>query len=504
MQAGSSSLRALLGGSSRFAERSACAERSRVGWTTTSYGELSNRIARVSAGARATGIGARDRVALLGDASSAWIAGFLALHDLGAVPVLLDTKSTAAGLQRARQHVEARSVLVCDALAASRAVEAGFQDVLDVSELERRAEGKPPQPHAWQPDDCALIAMTSGTTGEPRGVRLPWRSLLHQVESLGRALEVRDSDVFVSILPPAHMLGLVCGILTPLSRGSEVAFAPSVLPDEVLAIVRERRATRMLVVPMFLALLAKTLRDRTLREIAGEQLRAIHCGGAALDSSLALALERGGIDVLVGYGMTEAGPVIATNTRGAKRAGSVGRTLDGVELRIDDGEILARGPNVMLGYLGDECAPSQSGDGWLATGDLGHVDADGFVFITGRRKELIVLASGCKVRPEHVERVLGSSPLVREVCVLGRAADANERVEAVVVPSDAALSASSGNSERLEAALRAAIVQVQRDLASFERPERVHVAREPLPRSASGKVMRREVARWLDERGGGA
>src|SRR6185436_7693849 len=199
------------------------------------------------------------------------------------------------------------------------------------------------------------------------------------------------------------------------------AFAASILPDDVLAVVRERRATRMLVVPMFLALLAKTLRDRTLREVAGEHLRAIHCGGAALDPALAAVLERGGIDVLVGYGMTEMGPVVATNTRRAKRAGSVGPTLDGVEVRIEDGEILARGPNLMLGYLGDECAPLSTGDGWLATGDLGYVDADGFVFVTGRRKELIVLASGCKVRPEHVERVLGSSPLVREVCVLGRA-----------------------------------------------------------------------------------
>jgi len=222
----------------------------------------------------------------------------------------------------------------------------------------------------------------------------------------------------------------------------------------------------------------------------GGSLRALYSGGAALDVDVARGFERMGLRIFEGYGLSETSPVIATNTPAAYRVGSVGRPLPGVEVRISaDGEIQTRGPHVMRGYLDrpDLTAAVLDADGWLRTGDLGRVDDDGFLHVTGRAKDVIVLGGGKKVYPDEVEQVLAQSPRFAEVCVLGVAArHGNEEVCAVVVPAAA-------DEVDADAAVQAAL----ESLAAFKRPTRVVVRREPIPRTTTRKAKRAVLARWV-------
>jgi long-chain acyl-CoA synthetase len=363
--------------------------------------------------------------------------------------------------------------------------------------------------------DCAVIAYTSGTTGRPKGVCIRYGSLAFQADTFEREFGIGQEDVFLSMLPLNHMFELTCGLLSVLNAGGQVDYVESIFPHEIAEAARARGATRMLTVPHFLRALQRTVQSQGVasgkeREpLLGPRFAAFHCGGAPLDPRLAEFVEGLGVRVFEGYGLTETSPVVATNLPGAARPGSVGPPLPGTEVRIarlageEHGEILVRGPHVMLGYHGQDERTREvlDADGWFHTGDLGRIDADGFLFVTGRSKSLIVLASGKKVQPEEVEAVLAASPCVKEVCVLGRAADAGEEVQAVVVPSDA-LGASCGrDADRLRAAIEADFAERGRVLATFKRPVRIHVLAGSLPRTTTGKVRRPDVVRILDGSG---
>jgi len=372
-------------------------------------------------------------------------------------------------LARARELVPAEAIV--DLLAGGAAIER--------------------EPREREPalEDCAAIVYTSGTTGRPKGVQLSYRNIVFQADTFQRDFALGEDDVLVSMLPLNHVFELTCGLLSPLNAGAQVGYVDSLFPHEILEAIRERGATRMLTVPAFLRALQRTLGG-------GAKLPDFHCGGAPLGKEIAEAFEARGVRVFEGYGLTETSPVIATNLPGRHRVGSVGGPLAGTEVRIaEDGEILVRGPHVMIGYRGDEPAidPPIDADGWFRTGDLGHLDADGFLFVTGRKKSLIVLPTGKKVQPEEVESVLAESPLAKEVCVVG----ADDGVVAVAVPADRRAAR-----ETARAAIEDDFAERVRVLAPFKRPSRIVVVEDDLPKTTTGKVRRAEVLRILDPRGG--
>jgi long-chain acyl-CoA synthetase len=247
-----------------------------------------------------------------------------------------------------------------------------------------------------------------------------------------------------------------------------------------------------------------------LRQLGG-CLRAFYCGGAALDLEVALFFERMGIPIYQGYGLSETSPVISTNTPRRNRLGSVGRPLDGVEVRIErksesdpEGEILTRGPHVMRGYLyrPDLTAEMIDADGWLHTGDLGCLDDDGYLYVTGRCKDLIVLGGGKKVHPDEVEEVLAQSPTFKEVCVLGAPSRSPlsrgfDEVCAVVVPTAEMSRDVARDGEAMQTAMEAEVARLAARLAQFKRPTRVVVRRESLPTTAIRKLKRPVLRRWL-------
>jgi long-chain acyl-CoA synthetase len=250
---------------------------------------------------------------------------------------------------------------------------------------------------------------------------------------------------------------------------------------------------------------------RKVHKRLGGMLRAFISGGAPLEPEVWEFFDRLGIPVYQGYGLTETSPVISVNTPAHNRAGSVGRPLPGVRVRIlengtREGEILTAGPHVMKGYYRREELTREVIDeeGWFHTGDLGRIDREGYLYITGRVKSLIVLGSGKKVNPEEVEATLSQSELIKEVCVVGQLSREGleqgfEEVCAVAVPSES-LSSRLSEPGAIQDEIAKEIERLAMSLAPFKRPSKVVIRLEDLPKTSTRKVKRANVLEWLEGR----
>jgi long-chain acyl-CoA synthetase len=340
------------------------------------------------------------------------------------------------------------------------------------------------EPAAADPDAVAVMLYTSGTSGKPKGVPLTHTNLLSNARALIDRARLTEAEVFLGSLPMFHAFGLTGSMLMPMLLGAEANYQPRFHPDRSAAAIAERGVTVLVGVPAMFGLLARTRGH-------DDGLRGVHLpvsGGEALPSAYREGYrQRFGRDVLEGYGLTETSPVLAVNVPGENRPGTVGRPLPGVQVRIagEDGEVQVRGPSVMKGYHNrpEETAHAFTADGWFRTGDMGRVDDDGYLSITGRIKELIIRA-GEKIMPREVEEVLGRCPGVREAAVIGEPdGDRGEAVVAFVVPSD-----EPPTPEAVRDFCRA-------HLAEFKVPRRVTIARD-LPRGPTGKILKRALKDW--------
>lgn len=507
--------------------RVALAIRENGAWSEITYSELSLRVRSVSGLLVRSAIGGGDRVAILSQSRPEWAIAFLGAVRNGAIVVPLDPKLTVHELGPILADCSPRLLFASNrfvdtALELARITPSVEKVVLlqedprhpDLLSLGAWKHGPGTREREPSLRDCAVIAYTSGTTGRPKGVRISYGSLAFQADCFERAFDLDEDEVFLSMLPLNHLFELTCGLLSVLNAGGQVAYCESLFPDEIAEAMRERCATRMLTVPIFLRALRRGLEAKMGRaeasatsplEAFGGRLAAFHSGGAPLERGVAEFFDRLGLRVFEGYGLTETSPVIATNIPGSCRVGSVGPPLPRTEVRIaptegeEHGEILVRGPHVMLGYHGQDELTREviDRDGWFHTGDLGRIDPDGFLYVTGRLKSLIVLPTGKKVQPEEVEAVLAASPFIKEVCVLGCDAGSGEEVQAVAVPSEALIARVGTNPEKLHEAIEADFGERGRVLAAFKRPARIHVLARELPRTTTGKVRRRDVVRIL-------
>jgi malonyl-CoA/methylmalonyl-CoA synthetase len=324
------------------------------------------------------------------------------------------------------------------------------------------------------PDDVALLVYTSGTTGRPKGVPLSHANLLASAAAVNLAWRWEPTDQLLLTLPLFHVHGLGVGINGSFTAGAAVILRPGFDPADV----GEHRATLFFGVPTMYQRLRETGHASAL-----SGLRLIVSGSAPLPAELAARIEETtGQMPLERYGMTETLLLAGNPYDGERRPGTVGFPFPGVELRITaDQEVQVRGPNVIKHYLDrpDATAEAFTDDGWFRTGDLGERDADGYLRLVGRSKELII-SGGYNVYPREVEEVLATHPGVREVAVVGRPSERwGEEVTAVVVAEGAIE----------EAELRA---HAAKQLAPYKVPKRVEFTTE-LPRNALGKVVRRKL-----------
>jgi len=272
----------------------------------------------------------------------------------------------------------------------------------------------------------ALYLYTSGTTGRPKGVILSHQNLLNNVEACGQAGEFDQRDVFLCLLPFFHTYAITGTILLPLLNGCSMVLVDRFHPHKVLKLIEEHRISVFLAIPSMYRVLAMAEGGFNVSSV-----RFPISGGEPLPRAVADAFEkRFGVHICEGYGQTEASPVVTLNLPGKRKLGTVGLALPGVEISIWDeagtplplesiGEIMIRGANVMEGYyhLPEETVKTIT-NGWLHSGDLGKIDSEGFVTITGRKKDLIISA-GENIYPREVEEVLAQHPKVKEVAVIG-------------------------------------------------------------------------------------
>ncbi|MGQ0536276.1 MAG: AMP-dependent synthetase/ligase [Methanobacteriota archaeon] len=441
------------------------------------------------------------------------------LEDSGAKVVFVGGDANVAKVQEMRAKLAGLArVVVFDGKAD------GCESYEALLEEGRAADRRDPAAfeRSWKaaaPSDLASFVYTSGTTGNPKGAMLTHGNFTSNVLAVAEVLPVTEEDVLLSFLPLSHVYERMGGHFHAVHRGVAIAYAESI--ETVPGNLAEIRPTVMNSVPrlyekMYARILAgveaapprrqrifrwavgvgrEYVRNRAagdkvpvglrakfrvadrlvfskLRERTGGRLRFFVSGGAALAPEIAEFFSAAGLWILQGYGLTETSPVLAVNTFDAFRIGSVGKPVPGVEVRIaSDGEILAKGPCVFSGYwnLPKESAEAFTEDGWFKTGDIGRIDTEGFLFITDRKKELLVLSNGKKLAPQPVENDLKQLPMVSQAVLVG---NGRPYVTALLVPDRAAWKARGLDEASAHAAYQKELDKYNERLARFEQIKR--------------------------------
>ncbi len=438
-----------------------------------------------------------DKILLFGGNSPYWVAAYYAIIARGAIVIPLNPQSPPQQLERIVSSSEPKLLLH-----TANAVWPG--PVLHALPIEQAAEiqwsgGQLPELRTGE-QDLAEIVYTSGTTGIPKGIMLTHGNLLSGIRMLPDAIPLQPGTAVMSIVPLFHLYGQMAGMLYPLHSGAGITYLPALSSRVIRSTLRHTPAEFLVAVPEFL----KTFMDRLEENLAGwpRLLRyALRClirrristtlhtlisGGAPLPPDLEKKWRDLGFAVLQGYGLTETSPMISINTAVAHRSGSVGKPLPGVQVKIaEDGEILVKGPNVMQGYFQDDARTNAvlQAD-WLKTDDSGKFDSDGFLYVFGRKKYMILGPGGENVFPEDLEAELNSIPEVRDSAVIGLPHEGRTVIHAVLL-SD------SDNGESI-------VRQANRHLAPHQQIVSWSLWPEAdFPRSATRKVKKQELLKRI-------
>lgn len=517
-------------------------------YRTTTYKQLRHDVERLAAFFFERGLEKGDRVGVLSENRTEWCVAYLAGAASGFVMVPIDKDLTPREIKHVLKFSRPK-ILVCggdyvgalsphredlQSLATVVSMESdkesadfSFAEALEAGASSR--EGNDAfQSAGVDPDDVAAIIFTSGTTGSSKGVMLTHRNIAANVVATSQMVSVADpDDALLSVLPLHHTYECTGGFLMALYQGSTVCHAESL--RRIAENINETRCTIMLGVPLLFDMMYRRIeagmkkkgegkvrmakriasfseffgikiRRRLFKEVHqkfGGRLRLLIAGGAAATPAVAKGFRELGIDFIQGYGMTEAAPIIAVNRVNAFHDSSVGFPLPGVEVRIENGEILARGKIVMPGYYQNPEATAETiRDGWLHTGDLGYFNKDGFLFINGRKKSVIVTPNGKNVYPEELEAQLNKSPFILESLVWGEPATDPARVEvqAIVVPDSEAFDEKFGASDYGEAKVEETISQevkrINKDLANYKTIRKVTTRWEEFEKTTTKKIKR--------------
>lgn len=390
-------------------------------------------------------------------------------------------------------------------------------------------------------DDLASLLYTSGTTADPKGVMLTHANFQGEVEAVFNWVDLGPTDALLGVLPMFHVLAQMANLLLPLVKGSRVVYLETLNTTELLRALQQRNITGFAVVPQFFYLIHERIfqevkkrgaltqkifaaivgLNRTLRKLGinagptlfskvhetlGKKMRYLVTGGSRFNPEIAKDFHDLGIDVLQAYGLTETTAAVYANSPGNNVIGSVGKAMKGVEGKVVDpqpqedgspatGEIALRGAVVMKGYWNrPDATAAVLRDGWFYTGDLGYFDDDGNLFLTGRKKEVIVLSNGKNIYPEEVEAHYLKSPFIKELAVMGlegKPGQGRDRLHAVIVPNfDALRQKKIVNAKEV---IRYDIESLSQQIASTKRLGSYEIWQEDLPRTTTRKIKRFEV-----------
>ena len=447
-----------------------------------SYREFGKKVEAMALLLQENGIKKGDKVVLLSENMPHWGVAYFAVVSFGAVIVPILPDFHPSDVHHIIRHSEAKAVFVSQkylpTIEESKEEEVKFVVELESLKLVERLtqqsymqklkekfakhSHEQTQPHE---DDLASLLYTSGTTGHSKGVMLTHKNLVTNAMSAFEKVQITKEDVFLSILPLAHTLECTVGLIIPILHGSSVRYidkAPT--PSVLLKAFEEVRPTMMLSVPLIIEKIYKNrvlpkftgsafmrmlysigffrkilnaLAGKKLIKTFGGRLRFFGIGGAALSPVVEQFLQEANFPYIIGYGLTESAPLIAGSTLGTKsKLKSTGTAMAGVEITIKnkdaftgEGEIIVRSPSIMMGYYKDEEKTAEVlENGWLLTGDLGYIDEDGYLFISGRSKNVIIGSGGKNIYPEQIEAKINQNETVLDSLVMEQDAKLVARV----------------------------------------------------------------------------
>ena len=454
-----------------------------------------------------------QQLALIGTSAYEWITSYLGIIGGKMTAVPLDPMLPPAELCDLVNRSDSQAVFVAPRLAAligvlrqncpavklfillSTAPSPEEEDVVSFSELIADVEDTPiPDERKPEPDDVCTFIYTSGTTGKSKGVMLTQRNIYDDVANVN--VTFAPGSTMLSVLPIHHAYCLSMEWLKGISLG-----AIFYINDSLLHMIRNLTLVKpriLIMVPMMIEAVAKRLgaedpalpkRDAAIK-VLGENLTHIFSGGAHLDPALVEFFQAYGIEVCEGYGMSECSPTISTNGQTANRPGSVGKVLPNMEIRFVDGEIQVKGSNVMKGYYQMPKETEEAFmDGWLRTGDLGYLDEDGFLYITGRLKNLIILSNGENVSPEEIENNLLTNDLVAEVVIAGEANGLSARI----YPDPDIIEAKGLSAEAVSAELQAIVDAYNKSQPMYRSITALTVRKYPFVKNSTKKIVRAKM-----------
>ena len=533
----------------RYGSKTALATKRGGTYVPISYTELGQQIEEVATALLEKGFRPGARIGILGGNQTEWAISYLAVVSSGMVAVPIDRDLTLRDIRHIIDY-SGSSAILCGGeyvsqlkremdpvdslkLVVNMETDAGLAD-LGWQQLRQEGEAALASGRhdyrelSTSPDDLAVIIFTSGTTGSSKAVMLSHQNLSANVMATSQMVSIGNADVVLSVLPLHHTYECTCGFLTALYQGASIYYAENL--RRIAENLSEARATVMLGVPLLFesmyrriekgirekgvrkfkiakrvaglveTVFRKNVRRRifkTLHQRFGGRLRLLISGGAAVNPQVARGFRELGINFLQGYGMSEASPLIAVNRENCFKDESAGLVIPGVEIRFQQEEILVRGPNVMKGYYLNDAATGEAFlDGWLRTGDLGSLDKDGFVHISGRKKSMIVTPNGKNVYPEELEAILNDSPYILEALVWGgpETDPSKVEVEAILVPDTDSLDQEFGPSQydgdKIREILRGQIKNCNSQVAAYKRIKKFTVRDSEFEKTTTRKIKR--------------
>ena len=527
---------------------------------TLTYAEAEEKVINVAYYLKSQGIGKGSNVAVTGKNSPEWAIAYLAILKAGATVVPLDYQLTDKEIDNllafssvTHLFIDAERINKIDAdgkvgLTEKITLEPGD----DASYIMNKKGDKRKKLDKAGEDDIAAILYTSGTTGKPKGVMLSHSNLVSDCYLAQDLLTVLPTDVFYALLPIHHSYTMLAVFIEAISTGAEIVFGKKLLVSQILKELRQGKVTMFLAVPMLFNKMLKGLLNgirekgivvygliRFLMSISGlikkvfkvnpghkmfngilaklsmDNIRICISGGGPLPSRTFKLFNQLGIDFVQGYGLTETSPIITLNPIDDYIETSVGKILPRTEMKILDpddrniGEILVKGPMVMQGYYKNEEATEEvlSKDGWLRTGDAGYIDARNFVYLTGRKKSLIVTEGGKNVFPEEIEDMFQLYDEIEQICVLGYLVDVqnkSEGIRCIIYPAEKYLDEvkKEVSAEDLDTHvlthMQGIVDAVNKEMIHYKRITRLTIAKEPLEMTSTKKIKRHIVAKQYD------
>lgn len=495
----------------------------RMGYRTVSlnYKQVYDLSRKISLFLQQQGIGKGDKVIIFAPNSPYWVCALWGVLLNGSIAVPVNIQSTSQMIDKIVAQTDAKLIFMGKYLKYNSGISSFIIDYID--ELTENFDLNNFKKIDLNQDDLIEILYTSGTTGDPKGVLLTHNNLISNVQAISTIIVLKPGVVrLLSILPLTHIFEQTIGLMLAFFYAAHIIYAHSYAA--IGDLLREYRIDKMIAVPEFLKVFMQRIKFNaqitgklgffesmlsisqkldnkfvskillyTVRCKIGRNLNTIATGGAPLEPELEREWRALGIDLIQGYGLTETSPVVCLNSFDFHRLGSVGKVLPGVNVRLgDDGEILVKGPGVFQGYYKDEEKNRQvfTDDGWFRTGDMGYFDQDGFLFLKGRKKYMILGSGGQNVFPEDIELELNKIVGVRDSCVLGLEHGHGLVQIYAVLLLDASVSDQSDPEKIIE--------QANSNLASYQLINSWSVwAEDDFPRSATRKVKRDDVKKIL-------